>query len=299
MGLFDFLSKKKKTDYKLFYDTEVHCHILPGIDDGSPDVATSVELVRQMSDLGIRRIITTSHVTESTFENTPETIRKAYTELRSALDAEGIEMEIHTSAEYRMDEFFINQVKENNLLPFPENYILIENSFFQPFWDIKSLIFDLKLKGYTPILAHPERYSYYHNTPNIYKELHDSLGCYIPNNGYLVKWAKQGVLLLNTALTVRKDTANSHRGKGWEIFTDEVIKKLNNREKSVIFILWGSNAKEKAQLIDSSRHHILTSVHPSPLSASRGFFGCNHFGKANEILKSMGEEPVDWQIENI
>ena len=176
MGLFDFLSKKKKTDYKLFYDTEVHCHILPGIDDGSPDVATSVELVRQMSDMGIRRIITTSHVTESTFENTPETIRKAYTELRSALDAEGIEMEIHTSAEYRMDEFFINQVKENNLLPFPENYILIENSFFQPFWDIKSLIFDLKLKGYTPILAHPERYSYYHNTPNIYKELHD-YGC--------------------------------------------------------------------------------------------------------------------------
>ena len=124
MGLFDFLSKKKKTDYKLFYDTEVHCHILPGIDDGSPDVATSVELVRQMSDMGIRRIITTSHVTESTFENTPETIRKAYTELRSALDAEGIELEIHTSAEYRMDEFFINHVKENNLLPLDVSYLI-------------------------------------------------------------------------------------------------------------------------------------------------------------------------------
>ena len=134
---------------------------------------------------------------------------------------------------------------------------------------------------------------------NIYKELNDDLGCYIPNNGYLVKWAKQGVLLLNTALTVRRDAANSHRGKGWEIFTDEVIRKLNSREKSIIFILWGSNAREKAQLIDSSRHHILTSVHPSPLSASRGFFGCNHFVKANEILESMNENPIDWQIENI
>ena len=134
---------------------------------------------------------------------------------------------------------------------------------------------------------------------NIYKELHDSLGCYIPNNGYLLKWAKQGVLLLNSSLTVRKDMANSHRGKGWEIFTDEVIKKLNQRQKSVIFMLWGNNAKEKIQYIDTSRHHVLTSVHPSPLSASRGFFGCNHFGKANDILTSMGEEAIDWQIENI
>ena len=176
MGLFDFLSKKKKTDYKLFYDTEVHCHILPGIDDGSPDVATSVELVKQMKELGIRRIITTSHVTESTFENTPETIQAAYNQLRTALDAEGIEMEIRPSAEYRMDEYFLGQVKENHLLPFPDDYILIENSFFQPYWEIKELIFDLKMKGYTPILAHPERYVYYHKTPKIYKELYD-YGC--------------------------------------------------------------------------------------------------------------------------
>jgi uracil-DNA glycosylase len=133
----------------------------------------------------------------------------------------------------------------------------------------------------------------------MYKELRDSLGCYIPNNGYLVKWAKQGVLLLNTALTVRKDTANSHRGKGWENFTSEVIRKLNGRQKPVIFLLWGSNAKEKAELIDKRVHHVLTSVHPSPLSASRGFFGCNHFKKANEILIGMNETPIDWQIENI
>lgn len=134
---------------------------------------------------------------------------------------------------------------------------------------------------------------------NIYKELHDSLGCKIPNNGYLKKWADQGVLLLNTSLTVRKDIANSHRNKGWEIFTDSVIKKLNEREKPVIFLLWGNNAKSKTALIDQSKHRVLTSVHPSPLSASRGFFGCNHFAKANEILENMGETPIDWQIEDI
>ena len=176
MGLFDIFGKKKETSNKLFYDTEVHCHILPGIDDGSPDVATSVELVKQMQSWGIRRIITTSHVTEETFENTPETIQAAYQKLQAALDAEGIEMDIKPSAEYRMDEYFLRQIKNATLLPFPENYILIENSFYQPFWEIKELIFDLKLKGYTPILAHPERYMYYHKTPQIYKELHD-YGC--------------------------------------------------------------------------------------------------------------------------
>ena len=134
---------------------------------------------------------------------------------------------------------------------------------------------------------------------NIYKELQNSLGCYIPNNGYLEKWAKQGVLLLNTALTVRKDIANSHRNVGWEIFTDKVIKLLNDREKPVIFMLWGSNAKAKAMLVNQNRHVVLTSVHPSPLSASRGFFGCNHFKIANDKLVAAGETPIDWQIENI
>ena len=134
---------------------------------------------------------------------------------------------------------------------------------------------------------------------NMYKELHDSLGCYIPNNGYLEKWARQGVLLLNTALTVQKDNANSHRGKGWEIFTDEVIKKLSLRENPVIFMLWGNNAKEKMHIIDTKKHYILSTVHPSPLSASRGFFGCGHFKKANEILKKSGLNEIDWQIENI
>ena len=134
---------------------------------------------------------------------------------------------------------------------------------------------------------------------NIYKELRDSLGCYIPNNGYLEKWARQGVLLLNTALTVVKDSPNSHRGIGWELFTDKVIKLLNTREKPVIFLLWGSNAKSKSMLIDQSRHFVFMSVHPSPLSANRGFFGCNHFRLVNEKLSELGKEPIDWQIENI
>lgn len=134
---------------------------------------------------------------------------------------------------------------------------------------------------------------------NMYKELQNELGLYIPNNGYLEKWAHQGVLLLNSALTVRDGLANSHRGKGWEIFTNTVIEKLNEREEPVIFLLWGNNAREKAQLITNPVHFVLTAAHPSPLSASRGFFGCGHFKKANDILLKSGKSQIDWQIENI
>jgi uracil-DNA glycosylase len=134
---------------------------------------------------------------------------------------------------------------------------------------------------------------------NIYKELQDDLGCYIPNNGYLVKWAKQGVLLLHNVLTVRSGQANSHKDKGWENFTDDVIKILNKREKPIVFMFWGACAKTKEALITNPNHLVLKAVHPSPLSAYRGFFGCKHFSKANEFLKKNGEEPVDWQIENI
>ncbi len=134
---------------------------------------------------------------------------------------------------------------------------------------------------------------------NIYKELHDELGCYIPDNGYLEKWARQGVLLLNSALTVRAGQANSHRNKGWEIFTNTVVERLNDRRDPVIFLLWGANAREKQALITGAQHKILTAAHPSPLSASRGFFGCGHFAAANRLLENMGKTPIDWQIENI
>lgn len=134
---------------------------------------------------------------------------------------------------------------------------------------------------------------------NIYKELNQELGCYIPNNGYLMKWSKQGVLLLNSVLTVQKDMPASHRGMGWETFTDRIIEEVNKKEEPVVFMLWGSFAKSKANLITNSNHLILTAPHPSPFSARTGFFGCNHFIKANEFLKSKNIEPIDWQIENI
>jgi len=134
---------------------------------------------------------------------------------------------------------------------------------------------------------------------NIFKELHDDLGCYIPNNGDLTKWAKQGVLLLNATLTVRAGQPNSHSRIGWQIFTDHIIKLLNERKDPVVFILWGNNAIKKKALITNPWHYVITSAHPSPYSANRGFFGSRPFSKANEFLKSIGKEPIDWQIENI
>ncbi|MBP1743958.1 MAG: Uracil-DNA glycosylase [Firmicutes bacterium] len=134
---------------------------------------------------------------------------------------------------------------------------------------------------------------------NIFKELHDDLGCYIPNNGYLKKWADQGVLLLNTVLTVREGHANSHKGMGWEQFTDRIISILDDRKDPVVFILWGKNAQSKLSILTNPEHMIIQSAHPSPLSARNGFFKSKPFSRANNFLASIGKEPVDWQIENI
>ena len=134
---------------------------------------------------------------------------------------------------------------------------------------------------------------------NIYQELHDDLGCYIPNNGYLTKWAKQGVLMLNTVLTVRAHQANSHRGKGWEEFTDAAIRILNEQDRPMVFILWGSPAQKKAAMLHNPKHLILKAPHPSPLSAFRGFFGSRPFSQTNEFLERNGLTPIDWQIENV
>lgn len=131
---------------------------------------------------------------------------------------------------------------------------------------------------------------------NIYKELQSDLGIPPVNHGNLVSWAKQGVLLLNTVLTVREGQAYSHRGKGWEQLTDAVIKKLNERQEPIVFILWGKPAQEKSAMIDTSRHAIIKSVHPSPLSANRGFFGSKPFSQTNQLLASWGEEPINWQL---
>lgn len=134
---------------------------------------------------------------------------------------------------------------------------------------------------------------------NIYRELADDCGCYIPNNGYLEKWARQGVLLLNTVLTVRAHQANSHSKRGWEEFTDAAIKVLNQENRPIVFILWGKPAQSKKYMLNNPNHLILEAPHPSPLSAYRGFFGSKPFSKTNHFLMEHGVEPIDWQIENI
>lgn len=134
---------------------------------------------------------------------------------------------------------------------------------------------------------------------NIYKELHDDLGCRIPNNGYLVKWAQQGVLMLNTVLTVRAHMANSHRGKGWEEFTDAAIAALNKQDRPIVFILWGRPAQTKERMLNNPNHLILKAPHPSPLSAYNGFFGSKPFSQTNRFLEEHGVTPIDWQIEDV
>lgn len=134
---------------------------------------------------------------------------------------------------------------------------------------------------------------------NIYEELRTDMNCKVPNNGYLEKWAKQGVLLLNTVLTVRAHQANSHQGKGWENFTDAIIRSVNAKDSPVVYMLWGRPAQNKMSMLNNPKHLVLTAPHPSPLSAYRGFFGCKHFSKANEFLVNNGISPIDWQIEDI
>lgn len=134
---------------------------------------------------------------------------------------------------------------------------------------------------------------------NIYQELHDDLHCRIPNNGYLEKWAKQGVLMLNTVLTVRAHQAMSHRGIGWEEFTDAVIDIVNRQDRPIVYLLWGKPAQTKKRMLNNPKHLVLEAPHPSPLSAYRGFFGCKHFSQTNAFLEAHGEAPVDWQIEDV
>lgn len=131
---------------------------------------------------------------------------------------------------------------------------------------------------------------------NIYREIHDDLGIQMSNSGYLVNWAKQGVLLLNTVMTVERGKANSHKDHGWEQFTDNVIRKLNDQDQPIVFLLWGRNAMNKMPLLNNPKHLVLTAAHPSPLSAYNGFFGCRHFSRTNEFLVKNGLKPIDWKM---
>lgn len=218
----------------------------------------------------------------------------------------------------KWDEVLADEFKKDYYLKIRE-FLKYEYSHYRIFPEMNNIFNSLKLSDYEDIKVVIIGQDPYHEVgqahglafsvqpgiaippslKNIYKELHEDLGCYIPNNGFLEKWAKQGVLLLNNVLTVREGMANSHKDCGWETFTDNVIKELEKRDTPLVYLFWGACAGKKEMLVKNPNHYILKAVHPSPLSAHRGFFGCKHFSKANNILVQNGLTPIDWQIENI
>lgn len=171
--MFSFFNKPK-TPATLPFSTDIHCHVIPGVDDGSPDTDTSVQLIERMSVWGIRRIFASPHVTQNTFENTPETIAPALASLKDALAKNGSTIELSNHAEYRLDDFSVSAFNSGNVMTLPGNYIMIENPFVSEAWFIDNTVFDLQVKGMTPILAHPERYSYYFKNRQRYHQLHSA-----------------------------------------------------------------------------------------------------------------------------
>ena len=202
----------------------------------------------------------------------------------------------------KLRQFLIGEYSTKQV--YPDMHSIFNALHYTSYADTKVLILGQD-PYHEPGQAHGLSFSVQPNVPpppslvNIFKELETDLGCTVPNNGCLEPWARQGVLLLNTVLTVQAHRANSHRDKGWEIFTDKIISLLNQREKPVAFILWGSPARRKKAMITNPQHFIVESPHPSPLSAYRGFFGSRPFSKVNKFLESVGEEPINWQLPNI
>ncbi|HON69640.1 MAG TPA: uracil-DNA glycosylase [Tenuifilum sp.] len=200
----------------------------------------------------------------------------------------------------KLKEFLVEEKKKYTVYP-PGSQIFAAFNH-TPFNSVKVVILGQD-PYHGPGQAHGLCFSVPKGTPappslqNIFKEINSDLGLPIPNHGNLEKWAKQGVLLLNATLTVRANQAGSHQNKGWETFTDAAIKALSDQHKGLVFILWGNYAQAKTCIIDTNKHFILTAPHPSPLSASRGFFGCKHFSKTNRLLTSIGKEPIDWSLD--
>ena len=202
----------------------------------------------------------------------------------------------------KLNEFIENEYKNKTIYPTKENiFFALENT---PYENVKVVVI-----GQDPYHGEGEAHGMAFSVNpgikippslrNIYKELNRDLGCEIPNNGYLLKWAKQGVLMLNAVLTVEKDTPASHQKQGWEVFTDTIIKEINKKQEPVVFLLWGNFAKKKQELITNTNHLVLTSSHPSPLGVRHGFKECSHFSKTNEFLLKNNITPIVWQIENI
>ena len=201
-----------------------------------------------------------------------------------------------------LENYLLNDYKCKTVYPIQQD--LFNASLLTDYPDVKVVLLGQD-PYHGPGQAHGLSFSVKPGTPvppsllNIFKELQRDLNCYIPNNGYLVKWAQQGVLLLNTALSVRAQEPNSHQNIGWHQFTSEVIRSLNAHDTPIVFLLWGKNAQSHAALITNEKHLILMAPHPSPLSAYRGFFGCSHFSKTNAFLIENNLAPIDWQIESI
>lgn len=216
--------------------------------------------------------------------------------------AELLDDELKQPYYLELRKFLIDEYSTKKI--FPDMYDIFNALHFTSYAATKVVILGQD-PYHEPGQAHGLSFSVLPNVPpppslmNIFKELRDDLGCFIPNNGCLKPWADQGVLLLNTVLTVRAHAANSHRDRGWEIFTDKIIRLLNDHERPLAFILWGNPARRKKNMITNRRHLIVESAHPSPLSADRGFFGSRPFSKVNNFLEAIGDEPINWQIPNI
>lgn len=210
-----------------------------------------------------------------------------------------LQEQTNTPSYHLLKEFLVQEYQET--IVYPEMHHIWQAFEWTPYNEVKVVILGQD-PYHGPNQAHGLSFSVLPTVKippslvNIYKELESDLGIAPVRHGYLESWAKQGVLLLNTVLTVRKGQAHSHKGKGWETLTDAVIKKLSDRDQPIVFILWGNPSIKKRTLIDESKHVVLTSVHPSPLSAYRGFFGSKPFSKANEVLIKFGEEPINWQL---
>lgn len=200
----------------------------------------------------------------------------------------------------KLRQFLIEEYKMNTI--YPDMYSIFNALHYTDYNDVKAVILGQD-PYHGPNQAHGLSFSVKKGIPappslvNIYKEMKDDLGLPIPTHGCLEKWAKEGVLLLNTVLTVRRGEANSHHDKGWEQFTDYIIKLLNKREKPMVFILWGTPAIRKESMIDQTKHYIIKSPHPSPLSAYRGFFGSKPFSRTNHFLEDQGIDPIDWRLD--
>ncbi len=173
--MFDFFKKKKAVAETLFFHTDIHCHLVPGIDDGQKVASEAAALVEREKSWGITRILCTPHITQDTFENTPEIISGAFAKLQEAVAERGVEgISLDYSAEHRLDPYFLSELEAGHIRPFPNGYLLVENSFIQEMWNMDQTLFDLAVKGYKPVLAHPERYRYYYGNRQRYKQLHDA-----------------------------------------------------------------------------------------------------------------------------